>query len=104
MPQTYFYTKHHPRARKASSLTSMFGAAVNIALTYVIVVIIAAFLIVQVAEMISFILNPHYGIVWKLLWFAWIAFHQVAACFLAWIIFDTDFGPPMIEIEAIGWR
>lgn len=79
----------------------MLSTAVYFTLTYVVAIIIAAYCIVQVAEMISFILNPHFGIVWKFLWICSITFLGLFGGLFAWVIYDTGRGPPVIEIQ---WR
>jgi hypothetical protein len=94
-PHLHDYRGPHSRLEPTTT-TSIVRSALHTILTYTIFFIIAAFVLVQVMETISFVLGLHTGIVWKGLWVAYLC----ATVFVA--VMFVSIGHDILEEDGFG--
>lgn len=89
--------------KKVAPAPSILGAVAYNLTVYAVVAIVAAYLLVQAIEAISFLLNPHIGMVVQI---GWIAFLMVCGLFppiiwqANWV--DNDLEPVPLQ-RRVGW-
>jgi hypothetical protein len=84
----------------ATISTTLYSAILTI-LIYTVSIIIAAYLVVQAMEAVSFILSPNTGIVQKIAWLLFLPLVAVIASLVIDVIFDVEMGAGQVQFP--GW-
>jgi hypothetical protein len=84
------------RRREAIRTPSLLGSTIYAIVAYVVTTIVAAYMIVQAMEVISFIINPSTGIIKKAIWAVFISVCGLVVAVFCSLAVEGGAAPPQL--------